>query len=317
MPILEAANLSKKYVSKRFFGTARSVQALDDVSFSLERGECLGIVGESGCGKSTLCRMLCGIEAPDHGAVTLGGEAIGPGKGGNWRSKIQMVFQDSLDAVDPRFTAADILSEPLRSFTDLRGDALQQRLEALMEQVGLPPEDLQKKGRHFSGGQLQRICIARALAVQPDVILLDEPLSSLDVSVQAQILNLLRKIKEETGVSFVIISHDMEAIYYLTDTLIVMYAGQVMETLPDIREIRTLRHPYSRHLLLPFEARGEIENTGIAADDENTERTGCPYAPRCAYAEAACRSEEIPFRECATGHFVRCRKDLNLDEARI
>lgn len=316
MAILQANHLSKRYVSKRFFGTARSVQALDDVSFSLERGQCLGIVGESGCGKSTLCRMLCGIEAPDSGEVLLNGHPIGPGKAGEWRSKIQMVFQDSLDAVDPRFTAADILAEPLTSFTELRGEALQARMRELMEQVGLPPEDLAKKGRHFSGGQLQRICVARALAVQPDVILLDEPLSSLDVSVQAQILNLLRKIKEETGVSYVIISHDMEAIYYLTDALIVMYAGQVVETLPDVREIRTLRHPYSRHLLLPFEARGEIENTGIARDDATSARRGCPYVPRCAYAEADCEGEKIPLRACAPGHDARCRKDLT-DEARL
>ncbi len=315
MPILEANHLSKKHVSKRLFSTARSVQALDDVTFSLERRQCLGIVGESGCGKSTLCRILCGIELPDSGFVALDGKKIGPGKDGDWRPRIQMVFQDSLDAVDPRYTAADILSEPLESFTNLRGEAKMERMRALMQQVGLPPEDLQKKGRHFSGGQLQRICIARALAAKPDVILLDEPLSSLDVSVQAQVLNLLRSIKEETGVSYVIISHDMEAIYYLADALVVMYAGQIVETLPDIQQIRTLCHPYSRHLLLPFEARGEIENTGMTADGFATEHSGCPYVPRCPVANEACKTEKIPFREVLPGHFVCCRNDLRMDEA--
>ena len=163
--------------------------------------------------------------------------------------------------------------------------------------------------------KLQRICIARALAAKPDVILLDEPLSSLDVSVQAQVLNLLRSIKEETGVSYVIISHDMEAIYYLADALVVMYAGQIVETLPDIQQIRTLCHPYSRHLLLPFEARGEIENTGMTADGFATEHSGCPYVPRCPVANEACKTEKIPFREVLPGHFVCCRNDLRMDEA--
>lgn len=306
--ILEARDLCKTYSSKRLFGTSRTVQALDQVSFSLSSGQCLGIVGESGCGKSTLCRMLCGIEAPDSGEVLLNGSPIGPGVSGRWRSEIQMVFQNSLDAIDPRFTAADILAEPLIHFENRKGPDLTKRLEELMELVGLPPEDLGKKGRQFSGGQLQRICIARALAVDPKLILLDEPLSSLDVSVQAQILNLLRRIKEQTDVSYLIISHDMEAIYYLADSLLVMYAGQVVESLEDIRKIDSLCHPYSRHLMLPFESRGEIESNSLDLSDTEQARTGCLYASRCPEADLECVDHPAKLTTVIQGQSVRCRK---------
>ena len=308
MSVLEAERLSKQYTSKRLFGTARTVRALDQVSFSLDEGHCLGIVGESGCGKSTLCRVICGIEAPDEGEVRLNGAAIGPRTPGDWRDKIQMVFQDSLDAIDPRFTAADIISEPLMNFTDLKGEALTSRLQELMTLVGLPPEDLQKKGRQFSGGQLQRICIARAMAVNPKVMVLDEPLSSLDVSVQAQILNLLREIKEKTNVSYVIISHDIEAIYYLADSLIVMYAGQIVEKLNDIRDVHSLCHPYSRHLLLPFSSRESVSNDTLKNEESFQDITGCCYAPRCPGATDCCRSQAIDFESVSPSHNVRCPK---------
>ena len=308
MFILEAEQLSKEYTARRLFGSARTVRALDEVSFHLEEGQCLGIVGESGCGKSTLCRMLCGIESPDRGQVSLDGSVIGPSVKGSWRSGIQMVFQNSLDAIDPRYSAAEIISEPLLYFTDLRGEALQNRMEELMTLVGLPPEDLPKKGRQFSGGQLQRICIARAMAVNPKVMILDEPLSSLDVSVQAQILNLLRQIKEKTGVSYVIISHDMEAIYYLADSLIVMYAGQIVEALEDIRQIDTLRHPYSRHLMLPFSSRGEIERNTVTEEGKNRS-AGCRYAPRCEQAGEECTCGEIALETADPGHRIRCLRE--------
>lgn len=251
MSLLQVCDVRKTYqVRSGLFAPKTAVHALRGVSFELEVGKCLGLVGESGCGKSTLARLICGLETPDRGVVRFAGQPIaqrGPGVR-TWRRAIQFVWQDSVDAVNPRWSAARILEEPLGNFFGLRGRALARRQAELMEIVGLLPRELSKRPGEFSGGQLQRICIARALAAEPTLLIMDEPLSSLDVSVQAQVLNLLREIKEDTGISLLLISHDIEAVYYLSDSLAVMYGGAFVETLDDITDYHSLIHPYTRRL---------------------------------------------------------------------
>lgn len=222
------------------------VHALRNVSFSLDEGRCLGIVGESGCGKSTLCRIISGAERPDTGMVLYGGRPV---RAGENRGRIQMVFQNSMDSVNPRLDIYHIIAEPLENLFHMTAKERRIRAGQLMEQVGLSSEDLKKYPRQFSGGQLQRICIARALAAKPGLLILDEPLSSLDVSVQAQILNLLADLKKETGMAYVLISHDLKAVYYLADELAVMYEGQIVEQIETMDLFDSLCHPYTRRLL--------------------------------------------------------------------
>ena len=216
-------------VSKRYRGPGkRQVDAVSCLSLWIREGECRGIVGESGCGKSTLIRMLAGLERPGAGQILYKGEPVEQ-RMKKHRNEIQMIFQNSMDAVNQYATAEDIIGEPLRNFTSMRRMERRERCACLMEQVGLPAADLIKYPRQFSGGQLQRVCIARALAAKPEILLLDEPLSSLDVSVQAQIMKLLETLGRENRLTQVLVSHDLEAVYYLSDSLSVMYGGYMVE----------------------------------------------------------------------------------------
>ena len=239
MSLIEIQDVKKEYKVRKY-GKTYSLMAVNGVSFNVEEGRCVGLVGESGCGKSTLGRLIVGLENPSEGSIAFNGEIIHKNHSRKNPSKlrfsreIQLVFQDSYDAVNPKFTAKKIIEEPLKNFTDLNPSQRDEKVEELLEQVGLVKEDKEKFAMEFSGGQLQRVCIARALASDPKVFVLDEPLSSLDVSVQAQILNLLSDIKKEMNLSYVLISHDIEAVYYLADALVVMYGGQIMEKIDDL-----------------------------------------------------------------------------------
>ena len=198
----------------------RVVRAVRGVSIEVKQGECLAIVGESGSGKSTLLRMIAGLEAPASGSIRFQGRPVTPrAMRGDRRRAIQMVYQNSFEATNPRFTARQVVSEPLQYFRLAPKSEQRHTVEALLRQVGIPEVEADKKVYEFSGGQLQRICIARALAAQPEVLLLDEPLSSLDVSVQAQILNLLRDLQEALGLTYVLISHDLEMVYNLASAI--------------------------------------------------------------------------------------------------
>lgn len=301
-PILEIRHLNKCY--RR--GRKDTVEAVRDMSFLLYPGQCLGLVGESGCGKSTLCRMITGLERPSSGQILFHQQPL---QAKTSRGKIQMVFQNSLDAVSLHMDAFHIISEPLENF--FRMNRMECRREAvrLIELVGLSAADLDKYPRQFSGGQLQRICIARAIAAKPELLLLDEPLSSLDVSVQAQILNLLADLKKELKLTCILISHDLEAVYYLSDTILIMYGGSLMEQLEDIHDFPSLCHPYTRRLL---EAHGMTAGDGkfqdkmirLAAGSMKT--SGCPYAARCTLASELCFIQKPPVTSLAPGHSIAC-----------
>lgn len=239
------ADNSKCYKS----GTGREVHALRDISLQVNQGSCRGIVGESGCGKSTLCRLLAGIEPADSGEIRFKGEAIKEAVRGKRRHEIQMIFQNSLDASPLHFTAYRMIGEPLTNFTRARRSERTARVKELLRTVGISESELYKYPDQFSGGQLQRVCIARALAAEPELLLLDEPLSSLDVSVQAQILNLLSDLKKELKLTMILVSHDLEAVYYLSDAVTVMYGGYIMEEIDEIFLFEKLCHPYTLRLL--------------------------------------------------------------------
>jgi oligopeptide/dipeptide ABC transporter ATP-binding protein len=212
-----------------------------------------------------------------------------------------MVYQNSFEATNPRFTARQVVSEPLQYFRLAPKSEQRHTVEALLRQVGIPEVEADKKVYEFSGGQLQRICIARALAAQPEVLLLDEPLSSLDVSVQAQILNLLRDLQEALGLTYVLISHDLEMVYNLADHLAILFAGTLVEEITDLKQFSSLCHPYTKLLLAPVIAPAES-----AAQAEPEGEGGCVYAHRCPNACDRCRAEAPALRELSPGHRAAC-----------
>lgn len=295
--------LKVQSVSKSYRHGKRQIQnAVNGVSFTLEQGRCLGMVGESGCGKSTLCRLIAGVEQPSGGEILYRGESSDPKK---LRGQIQMVFQNSLDAVNLHLNVCRIIEEPLENFTKLKRRERRERVGELLETVGLSREDMDKYPQQFSGGQLQRICIARALAANPKLLLLDEPLSSLDVSVQAQLLNLLSDLKKEWNLTCILVSHDLEAVYYLADEIVVMYGGCLVEQIRDIRDFPALRHPYTLSLLAAHKLDFQDERTEAERAGEEY-NAGCVYASRCPYAEGKCFQEIPPLREWEKGHGIAC-----------
>ncbi len=301
--ILRAEGLVKHYPIKAgvFRRTVGHVKALDGVSFDLHKGETLGIVGESGCGKSTLGRMLMRLEEPTAGKLTFDGVDMYAQEGAamrRLRRDIQIVFQDPYGALDPRMRVADIVAEPLR--INHVGDRRTQdeRVAELLELVGLGPEHAGRYPHQFSGGQRQRIGIARALAMEPEVLVLDEPVSALDVSLQAQVINLLNSLKARLGISYVFISHDLSMVRYLCDTVAVMYSGQIMETGPAAGLFADPRHPYTQALMssVPIpdpSLRGQRERIVLEGDAQGAggPQPGCVFVARCFKATDKCRAE--------------------------
>lgn len=320
MSLIEVKDVKKQYKVRKF-GKVYSLMAVNGVSFELEEGSCVGLVGESGCGKSTLGRLIVGLENPSEGSITYKGESVHKSHSRKNPSKlkyskdIQLVFQDSFDAVNPKFTAKKIIEEPLKNFTSLSAVERDKKVEELLEQVGLLKEDKEKFAMEFSGGQLQRVCIARALASNPKIFILDEPLSSLDVSVQAQILNLLSDIKKEMNLSYLLISHDIEAVYYLADALVVMYGGQIMEKIDDISYFDKMVHPYTQKLLSSIPAyekkkelaeSGEAEIIGMNYYLQNNDFPGCPYYGRCPKRKDVCKEKKAEMKLLEPKHYAAC-----------
>jgi oligopeptide/dipeptide ABC transporter ATP-binding protein len=320
MTLLEVRKVSKLYRARRQ-ANAYKLYAVRNMTFTVKKGSCVGLVGESGCGKSTLARLIVGLESPSAGEIRLEGRSV-HGRHG-WTSartafhqKVQMIFQDSLDAVNPRHSAKTIIAEPLINFTTMGKSEIERRVGELLSQVGLTSSDAEKFPHEFSGGQLQRVCIARALASNPELLALDEPLSSLDVSVQAQILNLLHDLKEQLGLTYILISHDPEAVYYLSDSVVVMYGGRIMEQIDRIEDFNRMRHPYTRRLLSSTslyrnrqdqdEMFFEAENIFIDMEVQKEDYAGCPYAGRCGQADELCKTVCPPLRELAAGHWTAC-----------
>ncbi|MFZ5646704.1 MAG: oligopeptide/dipeptide ABC transporter ATP-binding protein [Bacillota bacterium] len=312
--MLDLKNVSRRFMTgNRLWGRRRIIEAVANVSLSLGEGCCLGLVGESGCGKSTMGRLVLGLERPDEGEVVFRGRNIHtapPAHRKDLRRDLQAVFQDCCGSVNPRHTAGAIIAEPLKSYHRMTPAAESEMVEELLNKVGLSPADSRKYPHQFSGGQLQRVSIARAIALKPRLIVLDEAVSSLDVSVQAQILNLLADLKQEFNLSYIFISHDIEAVCYISDCLAVMYLGRIVEYIDDVSLIDGLRHPYAVKLMssvlhphpgrrVPLEFQFDEIDTSAAA-------AGCSYAPRCPSAAKSCY-EEIPFlRALNEKHRVAC-----------
>jgi len=319
--LLVAEGLTKTYAPRRGWALARPGRpahdavrpALADASVSLERGESLGIVGESGSGKSTFARCLALLERPDAGRVLLDGTdltRLGTGPLRRSRRRIQVVFQDPYSSLNPRLTVGSTLREVLLVHHLVPRDQIARRVEALLDQVGLPAGAVDRYPSDFSGGQRQRICIARALAADPEVLIADEPVSALDVSIQAQILNLLADLRAQLGLTMIFISHDLYVVRYIAPRIAVMFGGRIVETLPSGVPLESARHPYTQALLA---SRSRLEPGWLAGtgglDAElsaSLPTVGCPFRGRCPHAFAPCRDIDPPARDIGQGHLVAC-----------
>ena len=294
-----------------------SVQAVDGVSFSIPRGQTLGLVGESGCGKSTVAKTVMKLIEPTSGSISLGGVDVTHLSAlGMWphRRRIQTVFQDPYSSLNPRLTAGQIVGEPLENFGIAKGSELKDRVAELFKRVGLRPEAAAKYVHEFSGGQRQRLGIAKALAVNPDVIVLDEPVSALDVSVQAQVLNLLIDLQDELGLTYLFISHDLAVVRHISHHVAVMYLGRIVEMTTKQQLFRGPLHPYTEALLAaaptPDPARKKVARVVLTGDVPSPARppSGCRFHTRCPYAEAACKMTDPKLVEVAPGHHAACLK---------
>jgi oligopeptide/dipeptide ABC transporter ATP-binding protein len=315
MAVIEAAGLSKHFEARRgIFGGSRGVvRAVDDISFAVESGQTLGVVGESGCGKTTTAKLVLGLEDPTGGSIRFEGRDLqGLDAAGrrHYRKSVQAVFQDPFASLSPRMRISDIIAEPLVTNEDLSAADVRKRVLRLLDLVGLAERSADLFPHEFSGGQRQRIAIARALALSPKLIVLDEPVSALDVSIRAQILNLLRDLQEEMGLSYLFIAHDLAAVAHMSHTIVVMYLGKIVE-MGDARTLaRAPKHPYTEALFSaalpshPDERREEIILPGEVPSPLNPP-SGCRFHPRCPQAMPRCGREE-PVLAPVAGRFVAC-----------
>ncbi|QKV19694.1 peptide ABC transporter ATP-binding protein [Oricola thermophila] len=297
--VVEAQNLKRHYeVGGGFFGAKGTVKALDGVSFSLEAGKTLAVVGESGCGKSTLARLVTMIERPTDGVLKIDGLPVTESTP-ELRRKIQIVFQNPYGSLNPRQKIGTILEEPLLINTDDDAATRRDKAISMMERVGLRAEHYERYPHMFSGGQRQRIAIARALMLNPRILVLDEPVSALDVSIQAQVLNILMDLQEEFGLAYLFISHDLSVVRHLADDIMVMYLGKPVETGPAEEVFNGPRHPYTAALLSatpvadPFREKKRINLVGELPSPLDPPK-GCAFNPRCWRADDRCRNEQPP-----------------------
>jgi oligopeptide/dipeptide ABC transporter ATP-binding protein len=315
-PLVDVIDLVKHFVLKRGFlgGTSDLLRAVDGVSLAIAAGETLGLVGESGCGKTTLGRTILRLIPPTSGKVLFDGidllgldnqelRAI--------RRRMQIIFQDPFSSLNPRMTVEAIVSEGMRIHCLARGGELRERAAAILERVGLPAEALTRYPHEFSGGQRQRVGIARALSVEPEFVVCDEPVSALDVSIQAQVLNLLIDLREALGLSYLFISHDLSVVRHISDRVAVMYLGRIVETGPSRSLFENPRHPYTRALIsaVPVPEPGGARRRIVLAGDVPSPIApppGCPFHPRCPEARPECARTEPPVKTDEDGSFHRC-----------
>jgi len=319
--LLEVKDLCKHYPIRKglFSRIAGYVYAVDGISFTINEGETLGLVGESGCGKSTVGRTILKLIEPSRGEIIWRGERIDELSRSQmrpYREQIQAVFQDPYSSLNPRMRSADIISEPLRNFESLSKAQGRERVSALFERVGLRPDQMLRFPHEFSGGQRQRLGIARALSVKPKLIMLDEPVSALDVSVQAQVINLLEDLQREFQVSYLFVAHDLAVVKHISHRVAVMYLGRIVELAPTKLLFSRPSHPYTEALLSavpvpdPKYQRKQIVLGGDVPSPINRPN-GCHFHTRCRYAQERCKVEEPILEEITPGHSVACHFKLN------
>ncbi|HCO55026.1 MAG TPA: oligopeptide ABC transporter ATP-binding protein OppF [Pelagibacterium sp.] len=316
--LLNVEHLTKRFaISNGFFNKPLTLTAVDDVSFTVKRGETLGIVGESGCGKSTLGRCILQLIQPDDGKVVWLGKDLtefSKDQMRKARTDLQIIFQDPLASLNPRMTVGEIIADPLRTLKpEMSGEQRRKRVREVMDAVGLLPEMINRYPHEFSGGQAQRIGIARALVTGPKLILCDEPVSALDVSIQAQILNLLADLKEEFGLTLIFISHDLSVVRHVSDRILVLYLGRIAELAESEALYTDPRHPYSRALLTavpiadPKLAREhKIEGLEGEIPSPINPPSGCYFRTRCPYAVERCAQIVPPLEAADNGSDVSC-----------
>lgn len=315
--MLEVRGLSKEFdvKEKKFPYKKEKLKAVQDVSFSMKRGETLGIVGESGCGKSTLGRLIMRLIEPETGSIVLDGEEMTALKGEKLRQKrkdFQMIFQDPYAAFDPRMTVQAILEEPLATH-HVPKEEWKEKIDRILELTGIPQDAKKRYPHEFSGGQRQRISIARAILLNPKLIVADEPVSALDVSIQAQILNLMKDLKEKFQTSMIFISHNLASVQYISDRVAVMYLGRIVEIAPSEELYANPLHPYTQALIetipapVPEAGRKRRRLLGEVPSPIHLPE-GCAFAMRCPYASEACKKAAPVLTEQNEGHFVACQR---------
>jgi oligopeptide/dipeptide ABC transporter ATP-binding protein len=316
VPVLEVDGLKKHFPVKKgvIRRTVGHVYAVDGVSFRVGEGETLGLVGESGCGKSTVARTVLRLLEPTAGTIRLSGHDITrltKAELRPHRREMQIIFQDPFSSLNPRMSAGDIVGEPLLVHGLAHGKGKAERVAELFEQVGLSPAQMKSFPHEFSGGQRQRVSIARALALNPKLIVADEPVSALDVSIQAQVINLMMDLQREKKLSYLFIAHGLAVVEHISHRIAVMYLGKIVEYADKATLFREPLHPYTEALLSavpvpnPRLKRAKRHLAGDVPSPVNPP-PGCPFHTRCTYAEARCRTDVPPLREVGPGHWVSC-----------
>lgn len=315
--LIEVKNLKKHFYKKNFWGQNQGVtKAVDGVTFDINKGETFGLVGESGCGKSTLGRTLIRMYEPTSGKIMYEGEdiaAIKKNKLNKFHKKMQIIFQDPYSSLDPHLTVRDIIAEPISVYEKLSDTEIDLRIAELLKKVGLKSDDMNKYSYEFSGGQRQRIGIARALSVNPQFVLCDEPISALDVSIQAQVINVLEELQEELGLTYLFVAHDLNMVHHISEKIGVMYLGKIVEIGNSDDIYFNPKHPYTKALInaiprIEQERVLKLDREVIQGDIPSPLNVpkGCRFHPRCPYATERCRCEEPELSIDANGHQVAC-----------
>ncbi len=322
--MLEVKNLKKYFpLDTNFFGKPSAyLKAVDDISFSLEKGKTIGVVGESGCGKTTLGRTILKLYESNGGKIIFDGKDITNYKKSQMRAlrtDIQLIFQDPYSSLPPRMTVGSIISEAVKVHKIVPKENVREYVYDIMSKCGLQPQYYDRYPHEFSGGQRQRICIARALAVKPKLVVCDEPVSALDVSIQAQIINLLKELQNTMGLTYVFISHDLSVVKYITDKILVMYLGNTMELALTDEIFDNPLHPYTKALFSavpvpdPDTKMKRIILEGDIPSPANPPK-GCKFHTRCRYCTEICKNVTPQFEEVEPGHFVACHHKLGVPE---
>ena len=311
--LLELEAVEKHFTKKSFLGHKQTVRAVDGVSLKVDKGETLGIVGESGCGKSTLASLMIRLEEVTSGQILLEGTDLGKLSEKELRplrSRIQIVFQDPYSSFNPRFTVRQILSEPMRVLGKWSRSEMEVKVTSLLQKVGLGAEHLSRYPHEFSGGQRQRLSIARALTTEPDILILDEPTSALDVSVQAQVLNLLLQLQQDLGLTYIFISHNLSVVKYVANRVAVMYLGKVVEIGQRDEVLLEPQHPYTKELIQAVPSIGKpLSQSGLDYEQRQGARQrnfGCAYFSRCSFAVESCQQTIPQLEQYRQGHWVSC-----------